>query len=61
MTLERRIRRIEERSPNPNARGPRFPVLWEEEEEVPADLPEGSRVARVVWGRPDATEEQQDP
>ena len=55
MTLERRIRRIEERSPNPDARRPQFPTLWDGED-PPEDLPPGSVVARIVWGRPEEEE-----
>lgn len=61
MTLRRRLERLEAETPDPDARGPQFPVLWGEDEEAPANLPPGSRVARVIWGGPDATDPQQDP
>ena len=58
MTLRRRLDRLEQRTPDPDARAPRCPVLWSEEEEVPADLPPGSRVVRVRWGPEPVTDTQ---
>jgi len=56
MSIERRIRTLEQRTPNPDARRPVFPVLWDEAEEPPANLPPGSLVARVVWRGPEEAE-----
>jgi len=56
MTLRRRVDRLEERTPDPDARRPVFPVLWDEDEEPPANPPPGSRVVRVLWGRPEEEE-----
>ena len=50
MTLRRRLERLEDRAPDPDARRPQFPTLWDGEE-PPEDLPPGSVVARVAWGR----------
>ena len=56
MTLRRRLHRLEERTSDPTARGPQFPVLWSEEETAPADLPPGSQVVRIIWDRSDTTD-----
>jgi len=49
MTLRRRLDRLEDHTPDPDARRPQFPTLWNGEE-PPEDLPPGSVVARIVWG-----------
>jgi hypothetical protein len=55
VSLRRRIDRLEQRTPDPDARGPRHLVLWDPDEPVPDDLPPGSTVTRVQWGPDPAT------
>lgn len=52
MSLKRRVERLEDGAPTPEEARPRYLTLLNEKELLEA-LPQGSQVARVVWGRED--------